>query len=49
MTLGAHMLWIIGMAIATIAILTVSTLAAAELLPQRRTRRTRTSGRGARS
>lgn len=38
MTLEAHMLWIIGMALATIVILTVSTLAAADLLPHRRAR-----------
>jgi hypothetical protein len=34
MTVTASMLWIIGMALATIAILTIGTLAAADLLPR---------------
>ena len=39
MTLGALMLWMVGMAVAVAGILTVGTLAAADLLPTRRTRR----------
>jgi hypothetical protein len=34
MTVTTSMLWIIGMALATIAILTIGTLAAADLLPR---------------
>ena len=35
MTLDDYMVWMIGMAIATILILTLGTLAAADLLPSR--------------
>lgn len=46
MTLSTSMFWIIGMAVAVTAILTVGTLAAADLLPQRRTRRADDAQRG---
>jgi hypothetical protein len=39
MTLSALMVWIVGMAVATVAILTLGTLAAADLLPRRGARR----------
>lgn len=38
MTLSAYLVWLVGMAVATVAILTISTLAAADLLPRRRAR-----------
>ena len=38
MSVTASLVWLIGMAVATVAILTISTLAAADLLPRRRAR-----------
>ena len=39
MTTTAHMAWFIGMAVATLAILVVGTLASADLLPRSRRRK----------
>jgi hypothetical protein len=36
MSLSASMVWLVVMAVVTIAILTISTLAAADLLPRRK-------------